>query len=390
MQKAKKAGGSTRLVGSPRAVSRRAWLRGVAVAGTLTAGGPWIIKNAFSSPGELNLLISADELPASVVSHFTQSTGIQVNLTPFSNNMEQIEKLQATKGQGFDLCQPSRDRADQFRELGLLQPFDLNKLPNIKAVEPSVMEASSSEWTWDGKLFHLPHCWGTEAIAWRTDEWKGDSGTLSFGDLWADEVKGKVLCRPHSLFTGIGLWMDATGRLPSNRMLDSFTDEDGMRKIWTELTRFAVEHKAWIKQFWSSADDIKSGFVQIGCVIGQTWDGPALSLKKEGKPVAYQAPKEGAIAWLDGWAMPTAAENIEQAYAWLNYLFTPEAAAAVAGGSGYNPVVTGADALLPASARKLFQESYPGDAIARLWWRPPEPAWYGAVRNEFAEKFQSA
>jgi len=39
----------------------------------------------------------------------------------------------------------------------------------------------------------LPNCWGTVAIAWRTDEWKGDSGKLSFGDLWADEVKGKVL-----------------------------------------------------------------------------------------------------------------------------------------------------------------------------------------------------
>ncbi len=35
-------------------------------------------------------------------------------------------------------------------------------------------------------------------------------------------------------------------------------------------------------------------------VIGQTWDGPALSLKKDGKPVSYMAPKEGAIAWIDG------------------------------------------------------------------------------------------
>ena len=227
-------------------------------------------------------------------------------------------------------------------------------------------------------------------MAWRTDEWKGDASNLSFGDLWADDVKGKILGRPHSLITGIGLWMDGTGKLPSNRMLDSFKDEDTMRKIWTQLTQFAVDHKPWVKQFWSSADDTKSGLMQNGCVLGQTWDGPVLSLKKEGKPVSYQAPKEGAIAWLDGWAMPSAAQNVDQAYAWLDYLQTPETSAKIAEGSGYNPIVTGADALLSAAAKKLFQEAYPGDAVARLWWRPPEPSWYGAARNEFAEKFLSA
>ncbi len=73
--------------------------------------------------------------------------------------------------------------------------------------------------------------------------------------------------------------------------------------------------------------------------IGQTWDGPALSLKKDGKPVTYQAPKEGAIAWLDGLSLMKAAKNVDQAYEFLNYLHTPEASAAVAEGSGYNPVV---------------------------------------------------
>jgi spermidine/putrescine transport system substrate-binding protein len=372
------------------AFSRRTWLKGAAAAGVMAATGPWIVRDAFSSSGEVNLLNWSDELPDPVIPDFTKKTGIKVNSTPFSQNEEQINKLQATKGQGFDLCQPTRDRAPQFKDLGLLQPFDLNKLPTNKDVIPSMLEASTSVWTWDGKLYHLPHVWGTEAMAWRTDEWKGDPNNLSFGDLWADEVKGKVQGRAHSLLTGIGLWMDGTGKLPSNRFLDSFKDEDTMRKLLTPIGQFAVDHKPWIKQFWSSADDTKSGFMQNGCVIGQTWDGPVLSLKKAGKPVTYQAPKEGAIAWLDGWAMPAAAQNVEQAYEWLNYLHTPEVSAKVAEASGYNPVVTGADTLLSATSKKLFQEAYPGDSVARLWWRPPEPSWYRGVLNEFAEKFQSA
>ena len=65
------------------------------------------------------------------------------------------------------------------------------------------------------------------------------------------------------------------------------------------ILKFAIEHKAWVKQFWDSADNTKSGLMENDVWIGQTWDGPPLSLKKDGKPVSYQAPVEGAIVWLD-------------------------------------------------------------------------------------------
>jgi spermidine/putrescine transport system substrate-binding protein len=124
--------------------------------------------------------------------------------------------------------------------------------------------------------------------------------------------------------------------------------------------------------------------------IGQTWDGPVLSLKKEGKPVSYQAPKEGAITWLDGIAMIKAAKNVGQIYAFLNYLHTPEVSALVADGSGYNPVVTGADAKTSDTFRKNFQEAYPGDALIKLWHRPAEPSWFGELRTQYADKLKSA
>jgi spermidine/putrescine transport system substrate-binding protein len=372
-----------------RAFSRRVVLKQAAAAGAILAAGPMIVKDAFSSSGEVNLLMWSDEFPEPVLSNFTKATGIKVNQTPFSQNEEQINKIQATGGEGFDLCQPTRDRAPQFQELGLLGPIDTNKVPLDKLL-PSMLEASKSVWTWDGGLYHLPHLWGTEALAWRTDKWKKDYKDLSYGDLWGDDVKGKIQGRPHSLMTGIGLWMDHTGKLPSNRMLDSFKDEETMRKIWTELAKFAVDHKPWIKQFWDTADNTKSGFMENDVVLGQTWDGPALSLKKSGKPITYMAPQEGAIAWLDGLAILKAAKNTDQAYELIKYIYTPESAAALAEGSGYNPVIKDADKHLSAEAKANFSEAYPENAVDNLWWRPPEPSWYGTARNEFAEKFQSA
>lgn len=372
-----------------RQFSRRSLLKAGVAAGAFAAAGPWYVRDALSSSGSLNLLHWDDELPDPVIPDFEKKTGIKINKTPFSQNEEQINKLQATAGQGFDLCQPTRDRSPQFKDLGVLQPFDTNKL-KLDNLLPAMLEGSTSVWTWDGKLYHVPHCWGSEAISWRTDLATLDYKTLSYGTLWDEPFKGKVQGRPHSLLLGIGLWWDRTGKLPSNRMMDAFKDEATMKRIYDPILKFAIEKKAWIKQFWDSADNTKSGFMENGVVIGQTWDGPALSLKKQGKPVSYMAPQEGAIAWLDGWAMPIGAKNVAQAYEWINYLHTPEVSAKVADGSGYNPVAKGADALLSAVAKKNFTDAFPDDATSKLWHRPPEPSWFAELRTQYAEKFKAA
>ena len=53
-------------------------------------------------------------------------------------------------------------------------------------------------------------------------------------------------------------------------------------------------------------------------------------------------------------------------------------------------IVKGADALLSAQAKKLFQEAYPEDALTKLWNRPPESSWLGDLKLEYAEKFKAA
>jgi spermidine/putrescine transport system substrate-binding protein len=372
-----------------REFSRRTLFRRTAALGAAAAIGPWVVANAQSSSGTLSVLNWDDELPDPVIPEFEKATGIKVKTTPFSQNEEQINKLRATDGEGFDVCQPTANRAPQYHDLDVLAPLDTNKL-KLDALLPAFLSLSQKLWTWEGKLHHVPHCWGSEAISWRTDLTTLKYETLSYGTLWEEQYRGKVQGRPMSLLTSIGLWMDASGKLPSNRMLDAYKDEANMRRIFDQILAFAITKKPWIKQFWDSSDNTKSGLLDNGVVIGQTWDGPALSLKKTGKPVSYMAPQEGAIAWLDGWAMTKSAKNKEQAYAWLNFMHLPSTSAKVADGSGYNPIAKGADALLSDAAKKNFAEAYPGDALERVWAWPPEPGWYAELRTSYAEKFKGA
>ena len=170
-------------------LSRRTLLKSAAAIGAVGLTSPLYIKRALSSSGELNLLMWSDEYPKPVLENFEKASGIKVNQTPFSQNEEQINKLQATGGEGFDLCSPTQNRAPQYKDLAVLAPFDMNKVKNHSAIIPSMSKAAADLWTWDGGLYYMPHCWGSEAISYRTDLYKGDPKDLSYGSLWGDDVR---------------------------------------------------------------------------------------------------------------------------------------------------------------------------------------------------------
>jgi len=370
-----------------RNFSRRVLLKSAAATGAVAAAGPWLVEDAFSSSGEVNVICWTGYLPDNFLADFQKSTGIKANVSPLGSNEELINKMKAAKGRGFDVITPTLNRKGQWIDLKLTQPWDLKKITNISNVEPSFVSASSA-WTWGGGQHHLPHIWGTEAMAWRTDLYTSSYGKLSLGDLWIPEMKGKVQGRPHSTMAGIGRHLAETGKLPP--FADAYKDEASMRKIWDGITKFAVEHKPWIKSFWNDHNTQKENFMQNGVVIGQTWDGPAIELMKAGKPVQYMAPKEGAFAWLDGLTRPIGSKNGEQAHAFVNAIYTAKAGGQMANASGYNATVKGVADLLDAKSKAAFQSSYPGDALAKLWWWPDEPTWYASIRAEYRDKFVAA
>ena len=98
-----------------RSLSRRSLLARRRRLAHADAGALSDDRRLWQVVGELNILAWADELPDPILPDFTNETGIKVNMTPFSQNEEQINKLQTTAGAGFDLCMPTRDRSPQFR-----------------------------------------------------------------------------------------------------------------------------------------------------------------------------------------------------------------------------------------------------------------------------------
>ena len=77
-------------------------------------------------------------LPDSVVADFKAKTGITVNHTKIGDNGEIISKMKAGGGAGYDLASPTNMRALQWADLGVLAPFDMNRI-NTSAVNPGML-----------------------------------------------------------------------------------------------------------------------------------------------------------------------------------------------------------------------------------------------------------
>lgn len=375
-----------------RDFTRRSVLKTGTALGTVALASPMIVSKALASSGELNITMWSDYLPDKFLAELKAETGITVNFTGIGSNEELINKMKASNGSGADLISPTNNRSLQWGPLELLQPFDMSRI-DIARVNPAMAKIGPDAWDFGGKgNTWIPHIWGTEGMAWRVDKWApaDGSGVPSYGEIWSEENSGKTMIRAHSGMLCAGLYMEASGQMDPGSVWAAYESEDNMRKTWGMITDWCVARKKNLKLIWNDADSQKNGLLSGGVVVGQAWDGPPLALKTAGEPVTYQAPKEGAMAWVDGMSIPKGAKNIDEIYAFIEFAYRAKPAGVAIDSHGYNSPVLTADTHAGAAYAKNFAEAYPGDALANLNAWPAEAPWYADIRTEFVNKFKSA
>jgi spermidine/putrescine transport system substrate-binding protein len=369
---------------------RRRFLQSTSAVAAAVAAPAIISPKALASSGEINIMMWSDYLPDSFRESFTNATGITINFTGIGSNEEIINRMRATGGRGFDLVSPTMNRAPLWEDLELLQPIDMTRVPGEK-VNPNMLAQGGQIWNLHGRGPHwVPHIWGTEGIAWRTDQWSPDGEFPSYGDVWDDANAGKTMGRGHSMMLGAGLYLERIGELAPGSIWQAYLDQDDMRATWAQVTEFCVSKKPNVRLIWNDADTQRNGLMNEGVVVGQTWDGPPMALKTAGEPVMYRAPIEGAMAWVDGMSIPIGAENMDQVYAFIAHCYEAEPAGRAIDTHGYNSPVIGAERYANEAYAQNFADAYPGDALANLNPWPAETPWYVDIRAEYVNRFLAA
>ena len=169
-------------------ITRRSFIKksttlGLGVYATASMG-PWFIKDALSSSGNLNLFTWPDYSKPEVIAAFEKSTGIKVKVTNYATNQECMNKLRASRARGFDIAQPSLTEYKLHMDFDLYQAMDENKITNLNNLEPSFYESSAKlGGVIRGQRVGMPYNWGTEGITFNTDKLDYKYGDLSYGHV---------------------------------------------------------------------------------------------------------------------------------------------------------------------------------------------------------------
>jgi spermidine/putrescine transport system substrate-binding protein len=325
------------------------------------------------------LLTWADYAPAAVVEQFEKETGYKVEVT-LSNNEEMISKLRATGGAGFDLAQPSQDRiTGPQKEFGIYKAFDLSKLKSEQFI-PSMLDATKKNTTLDGKVFGLPHIWGTEGLVVNTKLTKMND----YPDLCRADVKGKVsmrLKRPTLISFAFAMGKDPFAL---------YNDPKAYTSLMEEVGKQLIACKPNVKFYWDNKDQLLNGMRTNEIVAAQMWDTGGWKLNSEIADIQYIAPKSGATGWIDTFALPAKGKNDAAAYAWINFNMRPEIAAKVAASAGNFTASKGADDLTTGKLKEQFKASFPEAALKNIKWYPAVPAGLEEIEGRILDRVKAA
>ena len=368
--------------------------RDVMKAGAFALAAPAVLRahDALASSGSVVVYAWGDYFDKNtVLADFTNATGIKVELSTYGSNGEVENKLRAAGGKGFDIIFPSVDTGPNYYKDNLLQPIDETKFKADQIVPSIYRNSLTLGAAYRGKRYLVPFDWGTEGLTWDQTKFDKKSGEISYGDLWIEGNAKQTAIRQFSAFTGVALYLDATGELPSNRAADMYKSEADARRVFDGCLKFLVAHKGNIGAYWNNATEATAAFTDAGCTIGQTWDTTGILLHRNtDKKWSYGMPKEGGLAWTDTMGIPSGAANLDQAYALANFLYQPEIGAKFANTTGYNSCAKGAEEFLSAEARAAFEAAYPAGTIDNLFWWPMQTDFYAKLRPEYVEKLTNS
>jgi spermidine/putrescine transport system substrate-binding protein len=327
----------------------------------------------------LRLLTWDGYVPADVVAQFEKESGYKVELT-LSNNEEMISKLRATGGAGFDLAQPSQDRiAGPQTEFAIYKPLDLKMIKSDLFI-PSMLEATKKNTTVAGKVYGLPHIWGTDGLVVNTKLAK----MADYPDLCKEEFKGKVayrLKRPTLLAFAF-----AAGKDP----FALYNNPKAYGELMDQVGKTMIACKSNVKFYWDNKDQLLNG-MRAGEIVGaMMWDTGGWKLNTENPDIQFIAPKSGAMGWIDTFAIPAKGKNDAAAYAWINFNMRPEIAAKVASVAGNFTASKGADQLMDAKLKAQFAKSFPEAALKNVRWYPAVPAGLEEIEGRVLDRIKAA
>ena len=306
--------------------------------------------------GVLNLYNWGNYTSPELLQKFEAETGIKVTVTDYDSNDAALAKIEAG-GHGFDLVVPTHQYVQIYAEKGLIQKLDLSKVPNHGNIAPEWMNVD-----WDpGREYTVPWQWGTTGVAVNTSVYGGDINTSDIFLNVPAELKGKINVVPE-MNDIVNLAVMWAGGTPCSE------DPEVLKKARDALLAAKPD---WISMDYGATEKLSNN----DWAASVNWNGSTMRARLANSPVAYGYPKEGYPVWMDSVALLSDAQNVDNAYAFLNFIAVPENAAMISAFARYANGIAGSDAFMPDDMKTAPEVVVPDDLKAAAYVAktcPPE------------------
>jgi spermidine/putrescine transport system substrate-binding protein len=243
-----------------------------------------------------------------VLEEFAKRYNVKIEHDYINSEEEILTKLR-TSPATYDVILPNVAYLRIAMQEGLIEPIDVNRLQNWDKLLPRFRDLPELR-DESGAVYGVPWVWGATAIAYNTE--KFPNGIQSIQALWDPANKGQVAVfdsfEDEIVFAGLALG-DRTPYQP-----------DDLQAVKQKL----MELMGNVKTLWSSEDEFNKLFANGDITLGNYWSGAAARAAKMGLPMAFVVPPEGALGWIDTWAIPKDAPHKDMAYQWLDYMISAE------------------------------------------------------------------
>ncbi len=340
----------------------------------------FLMGQSLAAEKTLRLLTWPGYAPPELIKKFEAETGIKVEASD-SSNEDMIAKLRATRGGGFDLAQPSQDRITAVAQTyGIYQPIDFSKV-NVNQIDPVVLGSVKKNTAIGDKVYAVPHVWGTSGLIVNK---KMAPDAKDWTDFLNPKYKGRIsyrLKRPTLCAVAFGL-----GENPFAK----YNDKVAYQKLLDKVADALIKAKPLVKTYWENGDALIQSIRTGEVWIAEGWEQAGWKLYEENKDIDWTAPKSGAMAWIDTFALPSKSENVEGAYKWINFSLRPENAAVFTNKEKYATASKDAVNFLEASIKANFTRCYTPEAMKKFNWYPTVPAGLEEMEGKVLDKIKAA
>lgn len=300
----------------------------------------------FTGDNTLTIYNWGDYIEPELITKFEEETGYKISYETFDSNEAMYTKINQG-GTTYDIAIPSEYMISRMVEEDMVIELDHSKIEGLEHIDERFLDLSFDE----GNRYSIPYFWGTLGIIYN-DQFI-DEAPVSWNDLWNEEYRNQMMLIDGAReIMGIGLQSEGYSLNESDPVI--------LRQVAEKLKEMTPNVKAIV------ADEIKMYMIQEEAAIAVTFSGEASEMLWENENLHYVIPEEGTNLWFDNIVIPKTAQNLEGAYAFINFMLDPENAALNAEYVGYSTPNKSAIELMDPEITE-DEQFYPDDeAIAEM------------------------